>query len=80
MGWGHSGVGRVTSGNPFDDETSAYVVVVNHENQHALWPAPVGVPEGWSPVFGPAAHGDCLAYVDRSWTDMRQQSLIGGPA
>ncbi|MDP9794203.1 MbtH protein [Catenuloplanes nepalensis] len=64
------------SGNPFDDETRAYVVVVNQENQHALWPAPVGVPEGWSTVFGPAAHGDCLAYVDRSWTDMRPQSLI----
>ncbi|MET0493574.1 MAG: MbtH family protein [Actinoplanes sp.] len=64
------------SGKPFDDETPTYVVVVNSENQHALWPEPVEVPGGWSPVFGPAAHTDCLAYVDRSWTDMRPQSLI----
>jgi MbtH protein len=61
---------------PFDDKTLTYVVVVNHENQHSLWPEPVDIPDGWSPVFGPAGHEDCLAYVDRSWTDMRPKSLI----
>nr|WP_084772988.1 MbtH family protein [Nonomuraea candida] len=62
--------------SPFDDQTPTYVVVVNHENQHSLWPAPVDIPGGWSPVFGPAGHDDCLAYVDRSWTDLRPKSLI----
>jgi MbtH protein len=64
------------SGNSFDDETLTCVVVVNGENQHALWPEVVAVPAGWSPVFGPTGRAACLAYVDRSWTDMRPASLI----
>jgi MbtH protein len=51
-------------------------VVVNHENQHSLWPELVAIPGGWSAVFGPDGREDCLAYVDRSWTDMRPKSLI----
>ncbi|MFK3979657.1 MbtH family protein [Micromonospora sp. NPDC050397] len=63
-------------GNPFDDETRTYVVVVNGEDQYALWPELVDIPSGWLPVFGPVGHEDCLAYVDRSWTDMRPKSLV----
>ncbi|WP_329111340.1 MbtH family protein [Micromonospora sp. NBC_01699] len=39
------------SGNPFDDKTLTYVVMVNGENQHALWPELVDIPDGWSPVW-----------------------------
>ncbi|MET7951716.1 MbtH family protein [Micromonospora sp. NPDC005324] len=60
----------------FDDETLTYVVVVNSENQHALWPELVDIPDGWLTVFGPAGHRGCLTYVDRSWADMRPKSLI----
>jgi MbtH protein len=62
--------------SPFDDHTLTFIVVVNHENQHSLGPELVAIPSGWSPVFGPAGHEDCLAYVDRSWTDMRPKRLI----
>ncbi|WP_164386752.1 MbtH family protein [Streptomyces sp. OM5714] len=62
--------------SPFDDEPLNFVVVVNRENQHALWPEFLDVPSGWSPVFGPAGHEECLAHVDRSWTDMRPKSPI----
>jgi MbtH protein len=72
----NSEANRAVSGSPFDDEPLAYVVVVNCENQHSLWPELVDIPGGWSPVFGPTSREDCLAYVDRSWTDMRPKSLI----
>ncbi|WP_433281255.1 MbtH family protein [Pseudonocardia xinjiangensis] len=64
------------NGSPFDDEPLSYVVVVNRENQHSLWPDLVEIPDGWSLVFGPAGREDCLTYVDRSWTDMRPKSLV----
>jgi MbtH protein len=67
---------NVGTTRPFDDEPPTYVVVVNHENQHSLWPELVAIPGGWSAVFGPDGREDCLAYVDRSWTDMRPKSLI----
>ncbi len=66
----------VMSVSLFDDEITTFVVLVNHENQHSLWPECVEIPGGWSAVFGPASRRDCIEYVDRSWTDMRPKSLI----
>ncbi|MFI6645288.1 MbtH family protein [Streptomyces sp. NPDC050504] len=62
--------------NPFEDQEANYLVLVNPEGQHSLWPTFVDVPEGWEVAFGEAARQDCLDYVERSWTDMRPQSLI----
>lgn len=67
---------QLMGGSPFDDETATFIVLVNDEGQHSLWPEFAGVPRGWSTVFGPASHEDCLAYVERSWTDMRPRSLV----
>ncbi|SDH57652.1 MbtH family protein [Nonomuraea jiangxiensis] len=61
--------------NPFEDPESDYLVVVNDENQHSLWPAWMPVPEGWHAVHGPAARDSCLEYVDTHWTDMRPAGL-----
>ncbi|MDB1086997.1 MbtH family protein [Streptomyces sp. ACA25] len=63
------------STNPFDDEDGRFCVVVNGEEQHSLWPAFAEVPAGWRVVFGEAPKAECLAYVERSWTDMRPKSL-----
>ncbi|MFE2945205.1 MbtH family protein [Streptomyces sp. NPDC059255] len=60
--------------NPFDDPRTQHRVVVNHEDQHALWPSFADVPAGWEPVFGPADHGACLEYVERNWTDLTPRS------
>ncbi|MFE3826558.1 MbtH family protein [Streptomyces sp. NPDC059092] len=60
--------------NPFDDPRTQHRVVVNHEDQHALWPSFAEVPAGWEPVFGPAGHGACLEYVERNWTDLTPRS------
>ena len=62
--------------NPFEDETASYLVLVNEENQHSLWPAWIDVPAGWESVHGEAARQDCLDYIESSWTDIRPASLL----
>ncbi|MFI9820560.1 MbtH family protein [Streptomyces sp. NPDC052013] len=61
--------------NPFEDPDGTYLVLVNDENQHSLWPDFVDVPAGWRQVHGPAARQSCLEYVETDWTDMRPRSL-----
>ncbi|MFJ3927485.1 MbtH family protein [Streptomyces sp. NPDC090022] len=62
--------------NPFEDPDAEYLVLVNEEGQHSLWPVFVDVPEGWESVFGKAGRQECLDYIEGSWTDMRPKSLI----
>jgi MbtH protein len=61
--------------NPFDDDTAQFLVVVNDEGQHSLWPVFADVPDGWTVVHGPEGRQNCLAYMEESWTDMRPKSL-----
>ncbi|MBV9450343.1 MAG: MbtH family protein [Streptosporangiaceae bacterium] len=61
--------------NPFDDENGEFLVLVNDEEQHSLWPVFAEVPAGWRTVCGPASRQDCLDYVEANWTDMRPRSL-----
>lgn len=63
------------STNPFDDETATFVVLVNDEEQHSLWPAFAAIPAGWRQVYGEASRGDCQQYVEEHWIDMRPKSL-----
>jgi MbtH protein len=62
--------------NPFEDQNDEYLVLVNSEGQHSLWPGIVARPDGWRTVFGPSGRSACLEYVDENWTDMRPLSLI----
>ncbi len=62
--------------NPFDDADGVFLVLVNHENQHSLWPNFADIPAGWSKVFGPSDRAACLEYIEEHWTDMRPTSLI----
>ncbi|MBT2542024.1 MbtH family protein [Streptomyces sp. ISL-44] len=61
--------------NPFDDEDGEFYVVVNDEEQHALWPTFAVVPDGWRVVAGPAGRAQSIAYVEENWTDLRPRSL-----
>ncbi|MFB7506482.1 MbtH family protein [Streptomyces broussonetiae] len=61
--------------NPFDDQDGTFLVLVNQENQHSLWPQFADVPEGWRAVHGPGTHAACLEYIEQNWTDMRPKSL-----
>jgi uncharacterized protein YbdZ (MbtH family) len=62
--------------NPFEDDGSQYLVLVNDENQHSLWPAWIEVPAGWSAVHGEDSRQGCLDYVEANWTDIRPASLL----
>ncbi|MGW2422083.1 MbtH family protein [Streptomyces sp. NPDC001709] len=60
-----------------DGTTGLHHVVINHERQYSVWPTDRAVPAGWSPVGVTSTLEECLAYVDREWTDLRPQSLRG---
>ena len=62
--------------NPFEDADGRYLVLVNDEGQHSLWPSFVDVPAGWTVAFGESAREACLEYVEKNWTDMRPRSLV----
>jgi len=62
--------------NPFEDPEGRYLVVVNHEGQHALWPAHLDVPAGWGVVCSETDRESAIRYVEEHWTDMRPNSLI----
>jgi MbtH protein len=62
--------------NPFEDETAEYVVLVNDEGQHSLWPVFIEAPAGWTQSYGPDKRQACLDYIEKTWTDMRPKSLI----
>ncbi|GAA3086328.1 MbtH family protein [Streptosporangium carneum] len=69
--------------NPFEDPEGVYLVLVNHEGQHSLWPAFAEVPAGWETVLTDATRQEALDYVNENWTDMRPKSLVeamDGPA
>ncbi|WP_230885629.1 MbtH family protein [Streptomyces spinoverrucosus] len=65
--------------NPFDDTDGTFLVLVNDEGQHSLWPAFAAVPDGWQRVFGEASRQECLDHVERAWTDLRPRSLVEAP-
>ncbi len=67
--------GEPLSNNPFDDEDGAFFVLINDEEQHSLWPVFADVPAGWRVVYGEAARGDCLDYIEQNWPDIRPRSL-----
>jgi MbtH protein len=62
--------------NPFDDPGGTFLVLVNDQLQHSLWPAFADIPAGWTVAIGPDSRQNCLDYVEESWTDMRPADLI----
>ena len=61
--------------NPFDDPDGTFLVLVNDEDQHSLWPAFAPVPAGWRTAAGPDTRQACLDHVETHWTDLRPRSL-----
>ncbi|HWE38985.1 MAG TPA: MbtH family protein [Isosphaeraceae bacterium] len=55
-------------------------VVVNHEGQYSLWPIDRANPPGWDDAGCTGTRADCLAFIERNWTDMRPLSLRGSAA
>ncbi|MFD5746476.1 MbtH family protein [Streptomyces sp. NPDC127033] len=63
------------STNPFDDPDGRFLVLVNDEGQHSLWPSFAEVPGGWTTVFEENTREACLGFVETHWTDLRPRSL-----
>ncbi|MFB7171722.1 MbtH family protein [Streptomyces sp. NPDC056254] len=63
------------STNPFDDDEGRFLVLVNDEGQHSLWPSFADVPGGWTIALGENTRGACLDFVEANWTDLRPRSL-----
>ncbi|OWA22651.1 MbtH family protein [Streptomyces sp. CS159] len=63
------------SSNPFDDADGRFLVLVNHEGQHSLWPSFAQVPGGWTVALEENTRDACLEYVETNWTDLRPRSL-----
>lgn len=58
-----------------DDINRTYTVLVNDEEQHALFPAELPLPDGWRAVGFSGTEDACIGYVDKHWVDMRPLSL-----
>jgi MbtH protein len=65
--------------NPFDDPDGTYVVLVNDENQHSLWPSFAQTPAGWRVALAETDRASALAYVEENWTDMRPRRMVSTP-
>lgn len=62
--------------NPFDDEKGEFLILVNDEGQHSLWPVQFDLPAGWRTIGPRGERQMCLAWIDENWTDMRPLSLV----
>jgi uncharacterized protein YbdZ (MbtH family) len=60
--------------NLFDDDSISFVVLVNDEKRHGLWPAFTDF-RRLAGVYGHPGRAKCLDYVERNWTDIRPKSL-----
>ncbi|MET7368175.1 MbtH family protein [Streptomyces sp. NPDC005566] len=63
------------STNPFDDPEGRFLVLVNDEGQHSLWPSFAEVPGGWGIAFEENSRDACLEFIEDRWTDLRPKSL-----
>jgi MbtH protein len=61
--------------NPFENPDGSYLALVNDEGQYSLWPAHIGIPDGWHVGYGQDSRQACLDYISEHWTDMRPASL-----
>jgi len=62
--------------NPFDNQDGSFLVLVNDDGAHSLWPAFIAPPAGWSVALAQNSRAVCLQYVREHWTDMRPRSLV----
>lgn len=55
--------------------SAPYKVVLNDEEQYSVWAADRPVPAGWHEEGFAGTREECLAHIDKVWTDMRPRSL-----
>lgn len=57
------------------DEEGAWQVVVNDQEQYSLWQADRDLPAGWRAAGKAGTKAECLAWIEKTWTDMRPKGL-----
>ncbi|KPC64234.1 MbtH family protein [Streptomyces chattanoogensis] len=62
--------------NPFENPDGTYLVLINDEGQHSLWPSFIDVPAGWTVAKQEDSRAACLEYIEKNWVDMRPASLV----
>ena len=63
---------RQTAESP---DESTYVVTVNDQGQHAVWPAELALPAGWRQQSAVMPKPACLAAVAAAWKDIAPVSV-----
>ena len=58
-----------------DDTTTVYQVVLNDEEQYSIWPSDQPLPLGWRTDGCTGTRAECLAHIEKVWTDLRPLSL-----
>ncbi|MFC4908296.1 MbtH family protein [Actinomadura gamaensis] len=57
------------------DDDQRFHVVVNDEEQYSIWPETMPLPPGWTAAGHSGPKQDCLAHIERVWTDMRPRGI-----
>ena len=61
--------------SPFDNDEQDFIVLLNSEGQHSLWPSYSEIPAGWKGVFGPRKKAECIAYIEANWPNIMPLSI-----
>jgi amino acid adenylation domain-containing protein/thioester reductase-like protein len=69
-----------TTSHPGETAPDAFVVVLNDQDQHALWRAGLEVPPGWRRASAALARSECLAAIDGDWPDIAPASVRAAAA
>lgn len=64
----------------WDKPAPRFHVVVNVEEQYAIWSDDKEIPTGWHQAGKSGTKEECLAYIEQVWTDLRPLSVRKGEA
>ncbi|MDZ7857509.1 MbtH family NRPS accessory protein [Sphaerotilus sp.] len=53
------------------DAEAPWIVLVNNQGEHSLWPASSPMPAGWREVGPEGTQQACAAWVDRHWVALQ---------
>lgn len=70
-----AGQAMAQSNRDAQEDKTIYRVVINDEEQYAIWPTYKEIPRGWHDTGKKGTKDECLAYMTEVWTDMRPLSL-----
>lgn len=51
-------------------DSGVWLVVVNDEEQHSIWPEHKPIPAGWRAEGASGSKADCLSHIEAVWTDI----------